>query len=60
MNTSTFIPPGVYGVCIALLAVEDEIVEGDEAFTIAVVVDQSDEVNGNTTVIILDNDGKRS
>ena len=59
VNQSTVIPPGVSEACVLLLAVDDEIVEDNEAFTIIVETDDpSGMVNGNASIVISDNDGK--
>ena len=58
VNTSIAIPPGVSEACLQLAAVDDEIVEGDETFTLTVeATDPSDTVNGNVPITISDNDG---
>ena len=58
MNESTIIPPGVSEACFELLAVDDEIVEDNECFTVMVKAENpSDLVNGTTVMIIFDNDG---
>ena len=58
MNKSTLIPPGVSEACIQLLAVNDEIVEDDEAFILTIESElPQDRVNGSVSVIISDNDG---
>lgn len=47
--------------CSQLLAVDDEIVEGDEVFIVTIEADNpSDSVNGITVVTVSDNDGKRN
>lgn len=59
MNEPTTIPVGVFQTCFPLEAVDDEIVEDDEIFSVvAKVINPNDMVNSNTTVIISDNDGK--
>ena len=58
LNESNIILPGVSESCVELLAVDDEIIEGSELFTVIVNAENpSDMVNGTTTIIILDNDG---
>ena len=61
MNMTSVIPPGASEACVLLLAVEDEVVEDNEVFTITVeTADPSDTVNGSTSIVISDNDGKQS
>ena len=56
---SSVIPPEMSEACLELVAVEDEIVENDELFTLAVDTQNSnDVVDGNVSVIVTDNDGK--
>ena len=58
MNKTTLIPPGLSEACIQLLAVNDEIVEDDEAFILTIESElPQDRVNGSVSVIISDNDG---
>ena len=58
MNTSIAIPPGVSEARLQLVAVDDELVEGKETFTLTVeAADPSDTVNGNVPITISDNDG---
>ena len=58
-NMMNVIPPGVSEACLQLQAVDDEIVEDDEYFTVTVETGNSnDMVNGTTLLIISDNDGK--
>ena len=59
VNMTSVIPPGVSEACVLLLAVEDEVVEDNEVFTIIVnTEDPSDTVNGSISIVISDNDGK--
>ena len=58
VNKTTLIPPGVSAACIQLLAIDDEIVEDDEAFILTIESElPQDRVNGSVSVIISDNDG---
>ena len=58
-NTTSIIPPGLTRSCLQLEAFNDEIVEDDELFTIMYeAVNPRDSVNGTTSLIICDNDGK--
>lgn len=58
MNESTVIPPGISEACLLLLAIDDEIIEDNERFTVIVEAkNPSDMVNGTTMIIISDNDG---
>ena len=58
-NVSTIIHPGVSEACLQFLANDDEIVENQELFTmIAEMTNPNDTVNGTTSIIIIDNDGK--
>ena len=60
-NVSIIIPPGSSEACLQLLAVDDDLVEGDDVFTItAEAANTRDSVNGNALITILDNDGKNS
>ena len=60
-NSSFVIPPGVSNVCIQLLAVDDDIVEGEEVLIGEVVATNlRDSVNGNVSIVIIDNDGTQS
>ena len=55
--TNTILP-GETEYCFQLLAVHDEIVEGDEEYVVAIMsTNSSDQVNGSILVIISDNDG---
>ena len=57
---SSVIPPEMSEACLELVAVEDEIVENDELFTLTVDTENSnDVVDGNVSVVVMDNDGKR-
>ena len=59
VNTSTIIPPGVFEACLQLVAIDDEIVEDSEVFTVVVeAMNPNDMVNGTASIIISDNDGK--
>lgn len=59
MNEPNVIPIGVLKMCLQLEAIDDRVVEGVELFTVtAQPTNPSDMVNGSTTVIISDNDGK--
>ena len=56
---SNTILPGETEYCFHLLAVHDEIVEGDEEYTVVIMSpNSSDRVNGSISVIISDNDGE--
>ena len=56
---STVISSGASEACLLLLAVDDEIVEVNELFTLVVEAENPrDTVNGNTSIIVLDNDGE--
>ena len=58
-NVSTVIPPGSSKACLQFLAIDDNIVENHEMFTmIAETRNPNDTVNGTTSIIIIDNDGK--
>ena len=53
------IPLGESEACLQLLAVDDEIVEDTELFTVIFkAVNPNDIVNETTSVIVYDNDGK--
>ena len=55
------IPPGVSEECFQLAAIDDDIVESDEVFRLLIeTLHPNDVVNGNTTVVIQDNDSKDS
>ena len=57
-NMSTLISPGASKACLLLLAVDDEIVEDNELFTVTVETENPrDTVNGNASIIVSDNDG---
>lgn len=59
ISEETVIPAGILQACIQLAAVDDNIVEGYEAFAvIAEPSNPSDTINGSTSVIISDNDGQ--
>ena len=52
------IPIGESEACLEVVAVDDEIVEDNEYFTVTVkTVNPNDIVNETTSVIIFDNDG---
>ena len=56
--TSIIIPPGVSNACFQVLTVDDDIVEGNETFTVMMETeDPNDFVNGTVSVIVSDNDG---
>ena len=56
---SSVIPPEMSEACLELVAVEDEIVENDELFTLTVDTENSNDViDGNVSVVVMDNDGK--
>ena len=58
---STVISPGASKACLLLLAVDDEIVEDNELFTVTVETENPrDTVNGNASIIVSDNDGENS
>ena len=60
-NVSSIIPPGSSEACLQLLAVDDDIVEGTDVFTVtAEAANTRDTVNGNASITISDNDGKNS
>ena len=45
--------------CFQLAAIDDTIVESEEAFTLVIeCANSNDIVAGNATVVIIDNDGK--
>ena len=53
------IPLGVSKACLQLLAIDDEIVEDSEFFTLVIGVgDKNDVVNSSASIIIFDNDGR--
>ena len=53
------ISEAVFEVCFQVLAVDDEIIESEEEFTLIVEpTNQNDGIDGNTTIIISDNDCK--
>lgn len=55
---SLTITPSVPETCLKLVSVDDDLIEGEEIFSVMVVVqNENDRVNGNVTVIIFDNDG---
>ena len=55
------LPPGVSEECFQLAAIDDEIVESDEMFRLIIeTLHPNDVVNGNTSVVIQDNDCKHS
>ena len=57
-NISTVISPGASEACLPFLAVDDEIVEDNELFTVTVETENPrDTVNGNASIIVFDNDG---
>ena len=56
---SIVIPPGLPEACIQFFATDDDIVEGCEVFTMtAETSNANDTINGTTSIIIIDNDGK--
>ena len=56
---STVISPRESKACLLLLAVDDEIVEDNELFTVTVETENPrDTVNGNASIIVSDNDGE--
>ena len=58
LNTSTVISPRKSEACLQLVSVDDQLIEDKETFSVVVVAqNENDRVNGNTTVIIFDNDG---
>ena len=60
-NVSNIIPPGLSKACLQLLAVDDDIVEGNDIFTVtAEAANTRDLVNGNASITISDNDGKNN
>lgn len=53
------IPIGESSVCFQVLAVNDKIIENEEVFTLIVEpFNPNDIIDGNTTLIIVDNDCK--
>ena len=59
VSEETIIPVGVLQACLQLVAVDDNIVEGDEVFIVMVEpFNPGDKINGTTSVIISDNDGE--
>ena len=57
-TVSIVLPPGESEVCFELLAVDDDIVEHTEEFTLTVeAANVHDRVNGTAIFTILDNDG---
>ena len=59
MNRSVVIPSGILKACIQLEATDDNIVEGTKYLTLMAELNSpSDVINGTTSVIIYDNDGK--
>lgn len=60
MNTTAIIPPGGSEACLKLVTFDDDIVEDDEHILVMVEsTNPSDRVDGNTSVIISDNDSMR-
>ena len=58
MNLSSTVPPGESEGCVQILAVDDEVVEENEVYTVFVQAENAnDRVNGSVTIIITDNDG---
>lgn len=52
------IPSGLYEACFQVRAVDDDIIEDTELFTVMVETSNAnDVVNGTTLMIISDNDG---
>ena len=59
INTSTVVSHNASKACVQLIIHDDDIPEDDESFTlILLALDQRDTVNGTTSIIISDNDGK--
>ena len=59
VSEETVIPAGALQACLQLVAVDDNIVEGTEVFTVMVEpFNPGDKINGSTSVIISDNDGE--
>lgn len=59
LNQPVEIPAGESKACFQLEAVDDKIIEAEEMLTLVVeTVYLNDTVDGNTTVIISDNDCK--
>ena len=55
------IPIGESAVCFSLEAVDDDIVEDEEMFNLIITpLNLNDLVDGNTTIVILDNDCKNT
>lgn len=45
-------------ICFPLTAFDDEAVEDEETFTLVIdVLKPNDAVDGNTTIVVFDNDG---
>ena len=60
-NELVIIPIGVSQVCFEVFAIDDAILESEESFTLVVeAMNPNDVVDGNTTVVISDNDGKKA
>ena len=59
INEPVEIPIGATKACIRLEAVDDEIIEADEIFILVIeTIHSNDSIDGNTTVVISDNDCK--
>ena len=66
-NESTIIVPPINGsvlappqICLTIVAIDDQIVEGTESFYFTVRTSNPlDMVSGSTTIDITDNDGKK-
>ena len=59
-NQLEVVPVNTSEVCFQLEAIDDEIVEDEEFYTLVVnALNPNDIVDANTTVVILDNDGKQ-
>ena len=59
ISEPTEISMGTREACLQLTATDDSVAEQDEVFTVMVQpLNPSDQVNGSTSIIITDNDGK--
>ena len=52
------IPIGVQHTCFEFHANDDVLIEGNEVVTVAVDTTNLNDISSNTSVVILDNDGK--
>ena len=59
-NQLIVIPVGMSQACFQLVAVDDTIVESEEAFIVVIeAIHSNDIVTGNATIVIVDNDSKK-